>query len=194
MAATVDWGAPFLRCGLQMLCGLQNMQALGWHPQRPGTSPAPAPTPLLPGTALEEPALTALSLSDCSGPLAVDGLPPVVPARWAALSKLQRLSLGGTDCNDGTWGGTTLAALLDQAPELEALSLSSCKLTQVPPVLAAAPRPGLTELSLSFNELTDLPPGDWLTGELTCWARLGNGPGQRTLVWGLGGDLGDHTS
>ncbi len=105
----------------------------------------------------------------------------MVPARWASLGKLRRLSLGCTDCNDGTWGDAILAALLDQAPELEALSLSSCKLTQVPPMLAAAPRPGLTELALSFNELTDLPPGDWLAGELVCRLRLGWGPGQHTI-------------
>lgn len=137
---------------------------------RPGTSVPPHPPHCPAGTALGKPALTALCLTAGSSLPAGAEPAPAGAADWAVVSKLQRLELYSTDCGDGS----TLAALLQQAPEVEALWLSSCNLTQVPAVVTALR--GLTELSLSSNGLSDLPPGDWLAG--AALGRLASGPGQ----------------
>lgn len=130
---------------------------------RPGSSAPPRAPHCAAGTAVDEPALTALRLSHCSGPPAGAQAAPAARANWAVLSQLRSLGMAAVDCNDGTRGGATLATLLEQAPEVVAVQLTSCSLTQVPAALEA--RRGLTALALSFNRLSDLPHGDWLAGE-----------------------------
>ena len=66
-----------------------------------------------------------------------------------------------------------LAAMLEHAPEVADLTLLYCQLTQLPAVVVC--RRGLTSLSLSYNQLSDVPPGDWLAGEGYWLASLGVG-------------------
>lgn len=74
------------------------------------------------------------------------------------LARLRSLRL--FDCKGvGQW----LGPLLGLAPGLTSLSLVRCQLSALPPAVAALQ--GLRRLYLGDNQLTDLPPGPYLSSE-----------------------------
>lgn len=113
------------------------------------------------------------------GPLLAAVLPPRLPLRQLELAEYE-LQLGQLETagrlaalhvlqlSGCGWPGSvdaTLAALLQQAPALQRLELTTCPLEgALPPCLVG--REGLRALSLFGCELTELPPGPYLRGEL----------------------------
>lgn len=82
----------------------------------------------------------------------------------AHLAQLTRLLVSVTEFEGGGGPQAGIAALLQQAPRLQSLTLLGCfRGHPVPPAVAACT--GLRRLSLQDNKLADLPDGPYLTGE-----------------------------
>lgn len=129
--------------------------------------------------------LRTLHLKDCELPTdAMQGCPPL-----PALIQL-RLSHCTADATVATThgppgaplAGSAAAALLRAAPRVQMLGMDSCFQEQLPTELAAMR--GITKLDLLANDLTDVPPGAWLAGELSR-ALEGGAAGRGTSTRGL---------